>query len=219
MFNMSAKLLASVCALAAFTSVSHASTIKYDIPNNLARNVVQNNSAVLFAEQSGVSVGDGQVTVDYLASNLTFGTANRGVNTFTSGFDLGAGTYDSFLIHFDPAIRSGSARTFDTFSFEDDIIAVILSNSGPGGASRLLNDSDDVFGAPNTDYENNNARRAERNDTFTLIDPITISVNLSANDKHIDNIRVITAPAVVPVPAAGLLLLTALGGFAIFRRR
>ncbi|MEP1354766.1 MAG: VPLPA-CTERM sorting domain-containing protein [Tateyamaria sp.] len=221
-------LMTAIAAVAAMSAMSQASTVSPAevLPASLERGVTQGPQARLFAEQTSATVEDADVIVDYLATNLTIGVINNGVTDFESGFDLGAGTYDSFLIHFDP-IGAGSAT--GSFTFAGDIVAIILSN-GTGNTDQesprgLLNVSNDVFGVATTTYETHVGRRAEgtpsgnTGDTFTLISATEISFDLTTNSTHIDNIRVITKVAPVPLPAGGLLLVAGLGALAHQRRR
>lgn len=197
-----------------------------ELPANLSRGSVEGSEAVVFAERSGVDVTDGQVTVDYLASDLTAGVSNGGVTNYSSGMDLGAGTYDSFLIHFDPDISRGRASTQGSFTFAGDVVAIILSNgtgnSGSNQPNALLNLSDAVFGGAATTYDTHVGRRTENADTFTLLgDGRTLEFFLNTSRVHIDNIRVITETSLVavPLPTGGLLLLSGLVGLGVSKRR
>lgn len=174
---------------------------------------LQSASATLYAEQTNVAPRDGAVTVDYLVgTNLNVGDDFSGIDKQNGGQSLGAGMYDSFLIHFNP---NGEGSTAGSFTFAGDIVAIIVSNFG---ASTLLNDSDGIFGDLDTyTYDTHKGRRTENHDDLTLVDAKTLSFTLSTGASHIDNIRVITA--VVPLPASFPLLLAGLGGFAALRRR
>ena len=194
---------------------------------DLSEGATQGPEAVLFAEQSGVSVGDGDVTVDYLVDvNLGIGQSVTGVTNFSAGLELAAGVYDSFLIHFDPAGVPGA--TTQTFSFVGEIVAIILSNgAGRGNVAdgvtpQLLNDSDAVFGSASV-FETTLSRRSENTrgggDAFTLVDANTLTASFRTNGNFVDNARVITSVAPVPVPASLPLLLAGLGGLALMRRR
>ncbi|MEO9572546.1 MAG: VPLPA-CTERM sorting domain-containing protein [Tateyamaria sp.] len=223
-------LIAAFAAVIATTSMTQAGTVSptETLPANLRLGVTQGSDARLFAEQSNVTVGQGDVEVDYLASSLVFGDVNFGVTDFVtgSGIELGAGTYDSFLIHFDPF---NANSTSGSFTFAHSIVAIILSN-GSGNTDRfsplgLLNVSDRTFGGDSTTYESHLGRRAEgkasgrTGDTFVLESANEISFTLTTNKTHIDNIRVITQVAPVPLPAGGLLLIAGLGALAVQRRR
>lgn len=187
---------------------------------NLNDGQTESANALLVEEKKSVSVGSNALTVDYLlGENLSVGDTVLGVNTFTSGHFLAAGTYDSHLIHFDPVGTAG-ATTNGSIDFSGDIIALIVSNKG---ASQLLNLSDLVFGADDITYENEVHRRSEgpdvNGDSFTLVDSDTLRYNFKTTSRYIDNVRVITEVAPVPVPAALPLLLAGLGGLALMKRR
>lgn len=224
MYNI-IKMITATCAVFATTaSISFASTISptTPLPSSLERNVVQSATATLYAEQTDVTVGAGDVTVDYLASSVSVGQQLNGIMNFRSGENLAAGKYDSFLIHFDP-ISAGSAT--GTFTFENEISAIILSNGSFDGARALLNESDSVFGAASTTYEETLGRRAENpwigfgGDWVKLVNANTLQYSLTSNTWNIDNVRVLTEVSTVPLPAGGLLLLGGLVALALQRRR
>lgn len=205
------KLLTTLLISSAFAaSAASATTI------DLTRNSTQGATAQLFNEATNAVVND-FVNVDFVVGdNLSVGTLTNGIDEQGSPVQLGAGTYKSFLIHFDPDIDQGAASTSGSFDFIGKIVAIVLSNKGSG---QLLNSTDSVFGTASYSYEQHIGRRAESNDTFTLDDINTLSFSLTANSSHIDNIRVITEVAPVPVPASMSLLLAGVGGFAALRRR
>lgn len=216
------RLCAAALAVLALTGAAQAATFSVPeaLPSSLVRGATQSNDARLFSEQTGVTVTDGQVTVDFLAADLDLGVETAGVTNFVSGDPLGAGTYDSFLIHFDPFTRDS---TTGTFTFVNDIVAIILSN-GRGNRARnpangLLNLSNAVFGVATTTYDSHVGRRTESHDSFTLLASNELSVDFWTNATHIDNLRVITQAAPVPLPAGIVLILTAMGGLALFRKR
>lgn len=209
------KMTLAAAALIGSAVSAQAVTVSSAAGQDLTRNVTQANELQIFTEATGVTVGAGDVTVDYLVgTNLNAGDTASGVDLFASGQALTAGTYDSFLVHYDPTGRDALTATFD---FGATIVAIILSN---GSSQTLLEASDAIFGTAAA-YDDSIGRRTESGDSFTLVNGTTLSFDLGTNANHVDNIRVLTQADVapVPVPAAGLMLLTALGGAAALRRR
>jgi hypothetical protein len=184
---------------------------------NLSLNQTQSNAIQAFSEKTGVTVGANQITVDFLVgTNLNVGNTKIGLNNVAANAPaLTAGTYDSYLLHFD-RLTNGSVSNV-TFDFGSNIVGLILSNSG---SKQLLNLSDSIFGTASA-FDLNGSRRAETNDSFTLTNATTLTVSLLAGANFTDNIRVITAAAVapVPLPASLPLLLAGFGGLAAMRRR
>lgn len=190
---------------------------------DLSQGGFESNTAIIHAEGTEVAVGAGEVTVDYaVGTNLSVGDTVSGVNQFQAGVDLAAGLYNSFLIHFDPLTASGS--DIQTFDFDTDIVAIIVSNGAGSGnvadgtTDQLLNISDLVFGVGDT-YEQTISRRSEGNDSITLLSGNSLTVDLRTSGNFIDNVRVITEVAAVPVPASLPLLLAGFGGLAALRKR
>lgn len=213
MTKFTRKIAISAIALIASVASAQASTI-LAAGFDLSRNTTQDAGIQVFSEQTGVVVGADSVTLDYLVGgNLNISDNATGVSTFSSGSFLTAGTYDSFLVHFDP-IGAGSVDNI-AVDFGSTIVGIIVSNAG---TSQLLNLSDVIFGTAAT-YDDHIGRRAEDNDSFSLTNASTLTFSLSANANHIDNIRVLTEVPAVPLPAGGLLLLSALAGTAALKRR
>ncbi len=201
-------------AVMAATTSAQAATLASVDGADLSRNTTQGAAVQGYTEQSGVTVGAGDVTVDFLVgTNINVGDRSGGVSTFSSGPSLGAGTYNSYLLHYDP---KGAASTDATFDFGETIVAIILSNSG---SQRLLNLSDAVFGGVGTTYDSHIGRRTESSDGFELVSATSLYVDLTTNANHVDNIRVLTQVAAVPLPASLPLLLAGFGGMALMRRR
>ncbi len=216
----------SILSLAAATvlsaGVAQASTINpgdflvADGTTDLSRGTTESAEVQVYAEQFGVTVGAGAVTVDFLAAALAPGAATSGVSNFASGSALGAGTYNSFLVHYDPA--GAAAITDVVIDFGETIVGLILSNSD---GSTLLNVSDAIFGSAGT-YDDHLGRRTESADSFSVDGSVLNLLSLSTNAVHVDNVRVLTqtaAVAPVPIPASLPLLLAGLGGVAALRRR
>lgn len=203
---VSVAALASTPAIASTVSGGAAAGL------DLTRNVTQSNDVVVFSEATNVTVGS-NVTVDFLAgANLIEGVSTPGIDTFSSGQTLTAGTYDSYLIHFDPLAAGSIMGSWD---FGAKIVGIILSNSG---TQTLLNASDSIFGTAAT-YDTSLGRRVESNDSFILTGSSFLSFSLATNANNVDNFRVLTEVAPVPVPASALLLLTGFGAMGAMRRR
>ena len=203
-------------ALIAGASTTQAATFTPADGLDLTRNSTQDANVVAYSEQSDVTVAGGAITVDFLVgANLNVGDSSGGVSTFTSGQALGAGTYNSYLVHFDP---DGGGSADATFDFGETIVGLILSNAASNGGPQLLNLSDATFGAAGTTYDTHVGRRTESTDGFELLSATSLYVDLTTNSNHVDNIRVLTVAA-VPVPASLPLLLAGFGGLAMLRRR
>ena len=207
-------------ALASFVAAgvgTAAQAVTFDngliVGNSLEQGVTESNNVLLIREVVQRTTTE-TVRVDYLlGSNLEVGVGVRGVNQASSAQDLDAGTYNSYLLHFDP-FRGSSVEQSFTLADNERIVALIVSNRQLG---RLLNQSDDVFGLAGVTYEDNTARRAENNERITLTSANSILFGARANSRNIDNVRIITQ--VVPLPAGAALLLTGVLGFGALRRK
>lgn len=155
----------------------------------------ESNSLQAFNEQQNLYISENAVKVDYLVgTNLFFGQTFNGVNKSKSGLYLGAGSYNSHLIHFDPlGTRTGQVKD-QRFNFEESIVAIIL-----GG--EYLNASDLIFGSATTRYENSFSRKMEKHDFLYLENPYTLLLDkVSVGRYWIDDVRVITHN--VPEPSS-----------------
>lgn len=153
------------------------------------------NSIQAFNEQQNLYISENEVNVDYLVgTNLSFGQTFNGVNKSKSGLYLDAGYYNSHLLHFDPlGNRAGQVKD-QRFSFEENIVAIIL-----GG--EYLNASDLIFGNASTQYENSFSRKMEKHDFLFLENPYTLLLDkVSVGRYWIDDVRVITHN--VPEPSS-----------------
>ena len=94
----------------------------------------ENAEAILVEERKGVEF-NGDVIVDYVVGTnvVAGGSQFTGINNFAGGLSLEAGTYDSYILNFDPleAVRGTSSGQF---SFAGNIVALIVSN-GSGSNS------------------------------------------------------------------------------------
>ena len=183
---------------------------------DLSHGAVESNLIQGFSEDANVVINQA-ITVDFDIAS---------VSTSLSGFDtevgqgggtgsLAAGTYNSYLLHFDP-IGSGSAVNA-TFTFTGNILALIVSIDN-------LQATDGIFNSVTTDYnsgDNVNGRRSESTDLFSFVgNVLTVSI-LSTNSTNVDHIRVLTVadPVVVDASAPASILFVVLGaGLLAFRR-
>ena len=102
-----------------------------------------------------------------------------------------------------------SLRRSGSVTFDGLILGLITSTAG-------LAATDAILGAVGTTYTSFFARGLEGSDTLGIAGD-TLSLALRVSQPG-DWLRVVTIAA-VPVPAAGILLLAALGGLAALRRR
>jgi uncharacterized repeat protein (TIGR01451 family) len=159
---------------------------------DLSLNQTEANSLQEFTENTLVSIMANQVTVDRLiGSNMSIGASvTPTLNYSGGGLFLPAGFYNSHLFHLDGVGTSGSITITGTLMFDEEVVALIYSNSG---TANLLNASDSIFGNA-TAYDNNGSRRLEANDKLTLDDAYTITYKMRAGNNFTDNLRVLTKP-------------------------
>ena len=138
--------------------------------------------------------------------NLTLGAAIT-----TSSGVIAAGTrVSSHMLFLNRADAARISLTLSgTMTFDGAILGLITTTAG-------LAATDSILGAIGTSYDLFRNRGLEPSDVTTFIGD-TLTASLRASQPG-DWLRVITVAA-VPVPAAGLLLVGALGGLAALRRR
>lgn len=191
---MLALSLAAPASAATITALNADSLVLTEAPARVADRAFGNNDGVTqaFNEKSNV----------VFTSDMTLG-----------GVDFLAGTaVDSHLLYHDRASGSDYITSNSGFSFDKKILAVIMVTSE-------LNATHDLFGPTGVEYLSAygwfGLEADERNEI--VIGDFDIFTRMTVNNGF-DAVRVLTAAA-VPVPAAGGLLLTALGGLAWMRRR
>ncbi|MEL6266749.1 MAG: VPLPA-CTERM sorting domain-containing protein [Pseudomonadota bacterium] len=215
LMTAAAMALAATTAQAAVISVSGAVFDPDITDNNLDAGGTENALPVVFDEAQNIEIEP--LTVDFIVGdNIAVGDT---IDFEPPSFDVGdtrvlsAGTYDSHFVHFDPiGAPSPEAETQGAeIIFDGIIVAIIVSNVGPS----LLNASDSVLGTA-ASYSTVAGRQIDTTDVFTLKAPRVLRLDHLQAGVGIDNIRVITAD--IPLPAAGWLMLGAIGGFALLRR-
>mgnify|MGYP000090622030 CR=1 FL=1 len=157
----------------------------------------ESNQVQSFNEEQNTYINNDQVNVDYLlGNNLFVGDSINGIRHSNSNLTLAAGTYNSHLLHFDPLGTSGGQVSNSRFTFEEDIVAIILGGN-------YLKLSDDIFGGTGTIYQNDNSRRLEPHDFLTFESSNTLVLDRLLVGKYwIDNARVITQTVPEPGPMA-----------------
>ncbi|WP_159980366.1 hypothetical protein [Roseobacter cerasinus] len=162
---------------------------------------------------TGLMVGENNQQIDRLFAFNEKQSITLGADLVTDiGGTIAAGTtISSHYVFFDPASESFQDGYVD---FDSNILGIITSVD-------LLIDSD-FLGADDVTYLSPDLRGIEAPDDVS-IDPGNLSrvlVDWAANDPG-DYIRIITGiePAVIPIPATGLLLVGGLGLMAMTRRR
>ncbi len=186
--------LAAPASAATITALNFESNVLSDAPARVADRAFGNNDGITqaFNEKSNV----------VFTSDMTLG-----------GVDFAAGTkVDSHLLYHDRASGSEYITSNSAFSFDKKILAVVMLTSE-------LNATHEMFGPTGIEYLSAygwfGLETDERNEI--IVNDFEIFTRMTVNNGF-DAVRVLTV-ASVPVPAAGGLLLTALGGLAWARRR
>ncbi|MEL7082473.1 MAG: VPLPA-CTERM sorting domain-containing protein [Pseudomonadota bacterium] len=128
---------------------------------------------------------------------------------------IGAGTaVDSHLVIFNSDAGRTQVNAMATFSFSQAILGLIIDGAGLAATNGELGAEGTSYGALDGLELGPNAN----SDEFEVVGN-TLFLNLTVTQPG-EWVRVITAsPAVVPVPAAGFVLLGGLGALTLVRRR
>ena len=184
-------LMAGSAAQAAVVSVT-GQVVQIAAPASVTNQAPGSNTALMLFDE---------------VQNFILGTALT-----TSSGVIAAGTRISshmvFLNRADEKKRI-SLTLAGTMTFDGAVLGLITTTAG-------LAATDAILGAVGTTYASFNNRGLEASD-ITSFAGNTLTASLSASQPG-DWMRVITVAA-VPVPAAGLLLIGALGGLVALRRR
>lgn len=188
------------------------------------------SSASLISASSGGVIGSqSNVTPGNLESdsiiyafdeNVVTLERNRSMSKVPSGSNnIAAGTVvQSHFFHFDPESDASVTSDTVTFTFSNEVLGVIwtnskLDNTDPGGSWEDMGLNGVIYG-PST---NRRGLTGSDRNNFQFISPDQISVQLTAGGKDTyDQFRVITA---VPLPAAAWLFGSAVLGFIAIRRK
>lgn len=190
--------------------------------------------ASIVSAVGGVSTGPGGGAGPAIIAAPADATQNGVTNMGQQGFDerqgvlllndlevdggfISAGTrVDSHMIFFNTLGRVGSTHLDVLWEFSGKILGVM---SNPRGTIEIA--STPILGLAGTLYPDApfNTRGMDYNtiDGYQIVSPFELSVDMRVTDPG-DWIRVVTATP-VPVPAAGLLFMTALAGFGLVARR
>lgn len=205
----------STSAFAGISSVTGDGILSGAVTTDLSHGASENNDIQGFEEDINVTLGTA-ISVDYDISDAS--NSLSGFNTNVGGGggsgSLAAGTYNSYLLHFDPV---GAGDIIEaSFTFSDNIVAVVASID-------FLQATDSVFNSITTDFnsgDNANGRRSEADDLFSFIgNTITLRM-FSTNNANVDHLRVITSnesTQVVNSPVAISLFLLGLAGLSARR--
>lgn len=205
----------STSAFAGISSVTGDGILSGAVITDLSQGASENSDIQGFEENINVTLGTA-ISVDYDISDASNSLSGFSTNVGNGGGSgsLVAGTYNSYLLHFDPV---GAGDIIEaSFTFSDNIVAVVASID-------FLQATDSAFNSITTDYnsgDNVNGRRSEVDDLFSFIGN-TITLRLfSTNSANVDHLRVITSnesTQVVNSPVAMSLFLLGLAGLSARR--
>ena len=106
--------------------------------------------------------------------------------TVSSVAGIPAGTYNSYLVHFDPINDGGSIKTrVGTATFSTDILYIIRSSND-------LDASDLIF---NSGLLNGQNSRGSLDGDIVSFTGDTLNLRLAVTGSNVDQVRVITAPS------------------------
>lgn len=201
---------AAATASASIVSVTGDGVISGVVVADVSEGASQNANIQAFSEDINVLTTDA-IDVDYDVTDA--GAALTGFSSGNGGGTLVAGTYNSYLLHFDPT-ASGTASDA-VFTFAGNIVALIVNVD-------FLTATDSVFNSITTDFNSGDnvlGRRSENTDTFTFVaNALTVNL-LSTNATNVDHIRVITLADAAEVSAPTTMMLILMGFAALGFRR
>lgn len=203
--SIRARFCLSALALLALAAPAHAelvsasgpaflSPLTGQDPLDLRRNRTQSGLVGGYDEgQQRVVVADNTICVDVLVDASTIGQVFTGNTNPPAGVCpawLPAGTYDSHLLHLDPAVGGTYTLTGASFTFDGEIAALIVTQSG-------LLQSDIPFGhAPTWIYSRNElfaSRSTEVVDSFYVSAENAFRINVfQIAPGTMDELRVLT---------------------------
>ncbi|MCP4274791.1 MAG: hypothetical protein GY779_00345, partial [Gammaproteobacteria bacterium] len=181
----------------------NAAVIDSSITNAYGRTGV---TSEIISPPSAVGNDNHQVDVLYAFNELQDFTLTDDLRLDGSSV-ISAGTIvTSHYVFYDPRLYT---EIGGTFTFDTDILGVISETSA-------LSDSD-FLGATGTSYLSPSLRGLEGEDSYSFLDEI-LNINFKARTPG-DYIRVITAGAPVPIPAAAWLFVSGLLGLISYSNR
>jgi len=179
-----------------------------DDPSDL----VHNTTVFGGIEKQNVTVAENQVWVDHLIGSGDVGSTLWGVGDTTADHVLPAGSYDSYLLYYNP-VNTGHSGAVE-FTFAGDILAIMSGFRG-------LRDTNDEFAVSARQHW----EYMETDDSFTITSANSLSSSgwWVGGSLHCDQLRVLTTPTspgiVVPEPCTMAFMASALAGLVGWRRR